>query len=579
MSRLKRPTPARRLVLTVTPLADIARRRLEAGPRGTVDFADLSLLGRAGIWQAVRQLRSNRFTEVLVTGEEPELFVFRDALSALARLACAQVSRLNSAAAKPVNTPLPLSLARIGLSTFRALCSLGINIWNSRPVEPGSPNLVNPRTKRCLYLRPTLMFGQPVGGSVGHVAGVVNALRKHGHQIKVLAMFPQPLLNSEVQQVIVPPLFRTAFPNDLNRHRYHRSFFHQALRSASEYQPNYIYARYTLNDLTAVLLRRRLRIPLVLEYNGSEVWVQRHWGQPLSFQSVAERIEIANLMAADVVVVVSEEVKKQVLSAGVSQERVLLYPNCVNPELFDPSKYDLSSRQELRRKLDIPSDADLFTFVGTFGQWHGTDVLATAIHDLIDNSRSWLERQKIHFLFVGDGPLAPKVREILGADAGRPFVTLAGYRPQAEAAQVLAASDVLLSPHVPNADGTPFFGSPTKLFEYMAMAKPIVASDLDQIGQVLRGWQPEGAGSHVTGGPTAAILAKPGDPGSLLQGIHHAADMTPQQRQALGDRARFYALRSFTWDRNVDAVLNRLDRVLNRAFVGNQRRQSLKIRT
>jgi len=47
--------------------------------------------------------------------------------------------------------------------------------------------------------------------------------------------------------------------------------------------------------------------------------------------------------------------------------------------------------------------------------------------------------------------------------------------------------DILLSPHVPLEDGKrPFFGSPTKLFEYMAMGNGIVASRLGQIGEC---WQ------------------------------------------------------------------------------------------
>jgi glycosyltransferase involved in cell wall biosynthesis len=225
--------------------------------------------------------------------------------------------------------------------------------------------------------------------------------------------------------------------------------------------------------------------------------------------------------------------------------------------VFDPTRFDEHDRQRVRRALGIPLAAELLTFVGTFGPWHGTDLLAAAMRKFIDEDRAWLEQRNVHFLLVGDGALAPKVRATLGPALGAPFVTLAGLRPQADAPGILAASEILLSPHVPNADGSPFFGSPTKLFEYMAMAKLIVASDLDQIGWVLKGWRPgtpppaDGASSE------AALLVQPGNLQALVQGIRRAVEMPVPERQVLASRARRFALESFTWDKNVAAVLAR----------------------
>ncbi|HKC13798.1 MAG TPA: glycosyltransferase, partial [Vicinamibacteria bacterium] len=161
------------------------------------------------------------------------------------------------------------------------------------------------------------------------------------------------------------------------------------------------------------------------------------------------------------------------------------------------------------------------------------------------------------FLLVGDGVLAPKVRATLGPALGAPFVTLAGLRPQADTPGILAASEVLLSPHVSNPDGTPFFGSPTKLFEYMAMAKLILASDLDQIGWVLKGWRPGTPPPAGGAASEAALLVEPGSLEGLVDGIRRAVEMPVPEREALGNTARRLALDSFTWDKNVAAVIAR----------------------
>jgi glycosyltransferase involved in cell wall biosynthesis len=391
---------------------------------------------------------------------------------------------------------------------------------------------------------------------VAHVAGVANALVRAGVALRLLSAQEQPLLDPAVEQRVVPPHFVISFPFEVNAHRYQGHMVEAAYAAAREHRPDFLYQRYALNDLSGLLLREELGLPLVLEFNGSEVWAQRHWGERLRFEALAAAIERANLRHADLVVVVSQPLVDQAVSLGADPKRVLFYPNGIDPDAFDPARFAPEDRRRARESLGVPHDATLLTFVGTFGTWHGTDVLAAAIRKLMDD-RGWLESRKVHFLYVGDGALAPKVRERLGPQAGAPFVTFAGTRPQAETPLTLAASDVLLSPHVPNPDGTPFFGSPTKLFEYMAMAKPIVASELDQIGWVLKGWRP-GEAPPAKGAPgraRAAVFVEPGSVEALVAGLRQVVDMPTAAREALGAEARRLVVESFTWDRNVAAVL------------------------
>jgi glycosyltransferase involved in cell wall biosynthesis len=281
-------------------------------------------------------------------------------------------------------------------------------------------------------------------------------------------------------------------------------------------------------------------VPLVLEYNGSEVWVARNWGRPLRYEQLALDAQAASLRHAHLVVTVSEPLANELVEQGVEPDRVVWHPNGVDADRFDPARFSDAERFALRDRYGIPHDAVLVTFVGTFGQWHGVDVLASAIRTETDRWR----RAGVRFLLVGDGLKMPDVRrELSGLDD---LATLAGLVAQDEAPLHVAASDILVSPHVANADGSPFFGSPTKLFEYMAAGKAIVASDLDQIGDVLR--------------DDLAVLVAPGDVDGLVRGLRTAIE-NPARRHELGARARERVLERYTWGHHVDTILDALARV------------------
>jgi glycosyltransferase involved in cell wall biosynthesis len=115
---------------------------------------------------------------------------------------------------------------------------------------------------------------------------------------------------------------------------------------------------------------------------------------------------------------------------------------------------------------------------------------------------------------------------------------------------LLDACDILVSPHIPLADGSDFFGSPTKLFEYMAMGKGIVASRLGQIGDVLVDEE-------------TALLVEPGDPNQLAEAIVRLAN-SKELSQRLGGNARRVAVEKFTWGHNARRVLDSYNEWQNR---------------
>ena len=91
-------------------------------------------------------------------------------------------------------------------------------------------------------------------------------------------------------------------------------------------------------------------------------------------------------------------------------------------------------------------------FIGTFGLWHGVKLLPALI-EAVPGAR---------WILIGDGGLLPDVRNGIEARGLSARVLLTGVLEHGRALEMLSCCDVCISPHVPNPDGSPFFGSPTE---------------------------------------------------------------------------------------------------------------------
>ncbi|MDD5757819.1 MAG: glycosyltransferase [Desulfobulbaceae bacterium] len=418
-----------------------------------------------------------------------------------------------------------------------------------------------PTEKSLLYLKTNLWFGVKAGGSIGHIAGVVNGFLQAGYKVDFASAEAPVMVSPEAKFLAVRPPASFGLPYELNYYRFHRMFVQQVLAEGNSQNYAFIYQRMSVANYSGVVLARAWGIPLVIEYNGSEAWIAKNWGRPLRFHDLAVRAEDAVLKHADLVVTISDVLRDELIERGVPAERIVNYPNCIDAEVFDPSAYSIEQVCALRQGYGIDGQAALITFIGTFGQWHGIEVLAKAIRQLVDEDESWLQEEKVHFMLVGDGLKMSEVKKILGDGSSKIYCTLTGLVTQDRAPLHLAASNILMSPHVANEDGSRFFGSPTKLFEYMGMGKAIVASDLDQIGDVFLGsWHMKKDGPPVGSDKlqkSSALLTTPGDVEEIKEAIRYLVTHA-EHRQILGDNARRLALQKYTWEKHCAAILQGL---------------------
>jgi glycosyltransferase involved in cell wall biosynthesis len=425
--------------------------------------------------------------------------------------------------------------------------AIGLSLPLRRVVRgsTGTPR-TNETSRTLLYLRGTLS-GQAEGGMITHVEGFVGGALGLGHRVNLIESgrdtesLTEPRAdagrNAEaLTRIRIAPsdaLTATKPIFELWNNLVFTFKCLQLLRSEPALdQIDFLYQRYSRFNWTGAVLSLLTGLPLALEYNGSEVWVGRQW-DPVGQRGLLRMFERVNLEAADLVFAVSSVERQNLITAGVESDRIVVNANGVDTRAFTPGCGGLG----IRRRIGA-EDRIVVGFVGTFGPWHGASVLAEAARALGHPSH-------YHFLLIGDGERRSEVEAIFRSCRSGVEATFTGKVPHDEVPAYLDACDVLASPHVALSDGSDFFGSPTKLFEYMAMARPIVASRLGQMADVIRDGE-------------NGLLVKPGDAKALARAIELLGE-DPALRARLGKAARQRVIEHFTWSHNAARVFDAME--------------------
>ena len=278
-------------------------------------------------------------------------------------------------------------------------------------------------------------------------------------------------------------------------------------------------------------------VPVVADLHENYPEAVRHWRAAASARdlllnpfAVAERAikpiprykrfeRACVARAARTVAVVEEGRRHYVEDCGADPERVHVVSNTVDLDEFDPAVAPID-----------PHDEFTATYVGNFSGHRGLDTAVGALADA----------PGVRLVLVGKGPIRDDLEYRARRTGVLRRVTFTGWVDFDDVPGHVAAADVCLVPHAksPHTETT----VPHKLFQYMALSKPVIATDVGPLERIV---EETGAGVVVPAGDEAAMAA-------ALARLRDDPDL----RAELGENGRRAVEGTYNWERDAERLLD-----------------------
>ena len=280
-----------------------------------------------------------------------------------------------------------------------------------------------------------------------------------------------------------------------------------------------VHFRNIWDGLSIAQNKKHFGYKTLFEVNGlPSVELKYHYpGLDVELLAKIKEQEIATLHLSDAIICPSNVTRDYISSLGLSRSLITVIPNGVSPSDFSPSPLP-------PREGRIP----VLLYIGTLADWQGLEVVIKALPKI-------LEQRSVQLRLVGRGrsrqrkQLMKQIRR-LGIEGS---VRLQPAVPHHEIPGLIADSDICLAPLGLNDRNVTQGACPIKVLEYMASSRPLVASNMPIVRELVR--------EDVDG-----LLFSPNDPDDLARkvlALLNDADLSKRVAQAATERA----LTKFTW--------------------------------
>lgn len=259
--------------------------------------------------------------------------------------------------------------------------------------------------------------------------------------------------------VIRPPVMKLPVMDYISLLITHKKEIQKQL---DEFQPDVIIGFGILNAHIAIRLAKQQGIPFVY-YIIDEL----HRLIPQKcFQGLGRKIESSNIEQADFVLSINEGLRDYTIQMGAQREKTEVIRAGIDFERFNP---DLDG-SAVREKLGITEDDIVLFFMGWLYDFSGLKEVA------LELAREPQEYKKIKLMVLGKGDLWDTLQEIKRENNMEDRIVMLDWQPYEGVPKYIAAADICILPAYKNEIMQNIV--PIKMYEYMAMGKPVIATRL-----------------------------------------------------------------------------------------------------
>jgi len=274
-----------------------------------------------------------------------------------------------------------------------------------------------------------------------------------------------------------------------------------------------------LGGLAGAWLGRAVGAPVICTVHGSDINVYPH--RTWLSRIVTQRA----ISSVDALVTVSTELKEKTLQLGVPRRNIRVIPYGVDIEQFSPA-----DQRRARAKLGLADDKRIIVYISRLDEMKGLSYLLSAFKTVAERNGDCL------LVLVGEGPYRSRLEQEVAQLRIQGSVILAGLRSHSEIPTWINACDLVVHPSLSE-------GSPLPIYEALACGKPVVASRVGGIPELITS-------------DDYGLLVPPANSQALAESLFHGLERTWNSRLI-----RSYGIQH-TWGASADQLLNLYREVL-----------------